>query len=134
MDDSKALGILRTIAPEFKAVSDDEAQQFLVLSAPLVSRKKFGELYDQAVALLAAHRMKLAGYGISVVGGSASSGGATPPALRLPVWVRGVQMPRSIRRTSTRASDSWYALTPMAWSSWNLRRLRVMPITSGGER
>ena len=77
MDDSKALGILRTIAPEFKAVSDDEAQQFLVLSAPLVSRKKFGELYDQAVALLAAHRMKLAGYGISVVGGSASSGGAT---------------------------------------------------------
>ena len=101
MDDSKALGILRTIAPEFKAVSDDEAQQFLVLSAPLVSRKKFGELYDQAVALLAAHRMKLAGYGISVVGGSASSGGP-PPALRLPVWVRGVQMPRSIRRTSTR--------------------------------
>lgn len=68
MDDSKALGILRTIAPEFKAVSNDEAQQFLVLSAPLVSRKKFGELYDQAVALLAAHRMKLAGYGISVVG------------------------------------------------------------------
>ena len=57
MDDSKALGILRTIAPEFKAVSDDEAQQFLVLSAPLVSRKKFGELYDQAVALLAAHRI-----------------------------------------------------------------------------
>lgn len=34
MDDSKALGILRTIAPEFKAVSNDEAQQFLVLSAP----------------------------------------------------------------------------------------------------
>lgn len=78
MDDSKALGILRTIAPEFKAVSDDEAQQFLVLSAPLVSRKKFGELYDQAVALLAAHRMKLAGYGISGRRvAPASSGGAT---------------------------------------------------------
>lgn len=102
MDDSKALGILRTIAPEFKAVSDDEAQQFLVLSAPLVSRKKFGELYDQAVALLAAHRMKLAGYGISGRRWLRPPVAGPPPALRLPVWVRGVQMPRQYGRTSTR--------------------------------
>ena len=38
MEYSKALCILRTIAPEFKADSDDEAQQFLVLTAHLVSR------------------------------------------------------------------------------------------------
>ena len=81
MEDSKALEILRTIAPEFKAVSDEEAQKFLDLCAPLVSKSRFGKLYDQALALLAAHRMKLAGYGISVIGGSSSEGGAR---LRLP--------------------------------------------------
>ena len=57
MDDSKALDILRTIAPEFKAVSDEEVQKFLVLCVPLVSKKRFGELYDQALALLAVHML-----------------------------------------------------------------------------
>ena len=133
MDDSKALGILRTIAPEFKAVSDDEAQQFLVLSAPLVSRKKFGELYDQAVALLAAHRMKLAGYGISVVGGSASSGGAAAGFMLASVGEGSANASFNTANINT-ASDSWYALTPYGLEFLNLRRLRVMPITSGGER
>lgn len=76
MDDSKALDILRTIAPEFKAVSDDEVQKFLDLCVPLVSKTRFGKLYDQAVALLAAHRMKLAGLGASVIGGSSDKAGA----------------------------------------------------------
>ena len=133
MDDSKALGILRTIAPEFKAVSDDEAQQFLALSAPLVSRKKFGELYDQAVALLAAHRMKLAGYGRSVVGGSASSGGATAGFTLASVGEGSANASFNTANINT-ASDSWYALTPYGLEFLNLRRLRVMPITSGGER
>ena len=36
MDGSKALDILRTIAPEFKAVSDEQVQKFLELCVPLV--------------------------------------------------------------------------------------------------
>ena len=63
MDGSKALDILRTIAPEFKAVSDEQVQKFLELCVPLVSKSRFGKLYDQALALLAAHRMKLSGLG-----------------------------------------------------------------------
>lgn len=77
MADSKALGILRLIAPEFQAVQDEKVLEFLALSEPLVSKCKFGKLYDQAIALLAAHRMKLAGHGVPLIGGSASAGGAT---------------------------------------------------------
>ena len=36
MDDSKALGILRTIAPEFKAVSDD-AVSYTHLTLPTIA-------------------------------------------------------------------------------------------------
>ena len=76
MDGSKALDILRTIAPEFKAVSDEQVQKFLELCVPLVSKSRFGKLFDQALALLAAHRMKLSGLGVSVIGGSSGEGGA----------------------------------------------------------
>ena len=133
MDDSKALGILRIIAPEFQAVSDEEAQKFIELCVPLVSKNKFGDLYDQAVALLAAHRMKLAGFGTAVVGGSASNGGATAGFTLASVGEGSANASFNTANINT-ASDSWYALTPYGLEFLNLRRLRIMPITSAGER
>lgn len=133
MDDSKALDILRTIAPEFKAVSDEEVQKFLVLCAPLVSKSRFGKLYDQALALLAAHRMKLAGYGISVIGGSSSEGGAAAGFQLASVAEASVNVSFNTANINT-GTDSWYALTPYGLEFLNLRRLLIMPITSAGER
>lgn len=57
------LTLLRTIAPEFEELEDTVLQTWLDLTQPLVSKSAFGEAYEQAVAYLAAHRMKMAGLG-----------------------------------------------------------------------
>jgi len=63
MKDSGALEALRALAPEFKEVGDGEAGLWIGFTAPLAGKRRFGKLWPQAVALLAAHRMKLAGVG-----------------------------------------------------------------------
>ena len=62
MGDSTALGIFRIIAPEFQAVKDEVVEKYLVITEPFVSKSKFGRVYEQALALLVAHRMKLPGW------------------------------------------------------------------------
>ena len=57
------LTLLRTIAPEFEELEDTVLQTWLDLTQPLVSKSAFGAAYEQAVAYLAAHRMKMAGVG-----------------------------------------------------------------------
>lgn len=57
------LTLLRTIAPEFEDLEDTTLQTWLDLTQPLVSKSAFGAAYEQAVAYLAAHRMKMAGLG-----------------------------------------------------------------------
>lgn len=133
MDGSKALDILRTIAPEFKAVSDEQVQKFLELCVPLVSKSRFGKLYDQALALLAAHRMKLSGLGVSVAGGSSGEGGAAAGFQLASVAEASVNVSFNTANINT-GTDSWYALTPYGLEFLNLRRLLIMPITSAGER
>ena len=59
------LTLLRTIAPEFEELEDTTLQTWLDLTQPLVSKSAFGAAYEQAVAYLAAHRMKMAGLGES---------------------------------------------------------------------
>lgn len=57
------LTLLRIIAPEFEELEDTVLQTWLDLTQPLVSKSAFGAAYEQAVAYLAAHRMKMAGLG-----------------------------------------------------------------------
>ena len=57
------LTLLRTIVPEFEELEDTVLQTWLDLTQPLVSKSAFGAAYEQAVAYLAAHRMKMAGLG-----------------------------------------------------------------------
>ena len=65
------LTLLRTIAPEFEELEDTTLQTWLDLTQPLVSKSAFDAAYEQAVAYLAAHRMKMAGLGESGAFGSA---------------------------------------------------------------
>jgi hypothetical protein len=63
MEYAPALGAFRMLAPEFADISEADVTAWFALCAPLVSAKRFGKLHPQALALLAAHRMKLAGAG-----------------------------------------------------------------------
>lgn len=51
-----AVRIFRLVATEFDVLNDETVEAWLNLTAPLISKKVFGKLYDQAIALLTAHR------------------------------------------------------------------------------
>ena len=122
-----ALEIFRMVATEFGDVKDEEVQKWLQPTAPMISQKRFGKLYDQAHALLTAHRMKMAGYGDS-------SYGTVGDTLRVGNFSEGET---SIGFTTSQATnllaDGELALTPYGLEYLSLRRLVIIPIRSAGE-
>ena len=127
------LAIFRLIAPEFEKVEDEKVNTMLGLCEPLVSKRRFGRVYNQALALLAAHRFKLVGEGVDVLGGAAGSGGATAGFGLASVTEGSTSVSFNNANINT-ADDSWYALTPYGLEFLNLRRIFIMSITSAGER
>lgn len=55
----KIAAIIRTVAPEFASLSDDDLRVWIELSEPYISERRFGSLYPQAMAYLTAHKMSL---------------------------------------------------------------------------
>ncbi len=55
----KALQIFRLVAPEFAELADSTILNWLELNRSLLSRERLGADYEQAWALLTAHRLKL---------------------------------------------------------------------------
>lgn len=61
--------IVRVISgEEFRGIPDSTIEQWDEIVSPLVSRKQFGKLYDQAKALLICHKLKMAGLGEDALG------------------------------------------------------------------
>ena len=58
-----AFEIIKKTMGEFADVPDDTVQTFISLAEPLISKKRFRKLYPQALAYLAAHKMKMSGLG-----------------------------------------------------------------------
>ena len=56
-----AIEIIRLIGEEFKGEKDEVLEQWIEVVRPMVSKKQFGKLYDQAIALLVCHKLKIAG-------------------------------------------------------------------------
>ena len=53
------LQAFRIIAKEYSSMADEDVEQYIEFVLPMVSEKRFGELYSRAVALLTAHTMKI---------------------------------------------------------------------------
>lgn len=124
-----AIAIFRLVAPEFDQVTDDTLGTWLSLCKPLISKRKFGALYDQALALLAAHRMKLSGKyepeETAAIQSIANSG-------RVASYTEG-QVSVSFNSSSTSgSSDATYELTSYGQQFIELRRSLVVPITIRG--
>lgn len=66
----EAFEIIRNTMNEFDKVPDDKVRIFISLVESLISRKKFGKMYEQALAYMAAHKMKLSGLGSTTIGGT----------------------------------------------------------------
>ena len=126
-DPPPALKVFRLLAAEFAAVPDETLVSWLELTAPLVSKKRFGKLYDQALALLTAHRLKMAGYGDSTYG-------TVGDTLRIGSYSEGeTSVSFTVNQGTNLLVDAELALTQYGLEFLTLRRLVVIPIRSAGE-
>ena len=119
------LQTFRTLASEFSDLNDDTIQIWFDLTSPLISKKVFGQLYDQALVLLTAHRLKMAGYGNTTYG-------TVGETLRISSYSEGGA---SIGFTPSQSnfSSANLELTTYGKQYAELRRLVVIPIRSAGE-
>ena len=132
---SSALNVFRLVASEFDGVDDETVCLWFDLTAPLVSRKLFGKLYDQAVALLAAHRMKLSGKyeDVSGEGGEGMQIGSIADTLRVSSYSEGSTSVSFNNSVSTLEKDADLALTIYGTQYLSLRRQVIIPIRCSGE-
>lgn len=123
-----ALRIFRLVATEFDSLNDETIESWLELTAPLISKRVFGKLYEQALALLTAHRLKMAGYGDNELGTVGDS-------LRVGSYSEGeTSVSFTVNQATNLLVDADLVLTPYGMQYLALRRLVVIPIRSAGER
>ena len=130
------LCLFRAMAPEFYNVSDAQVECWLGLTEPLISKKRFGKLYQQALVLLTAHRMKLSGYGAG--GGVDEDGNFTANSidegLRVGSYSEGgISISYATSGQGAMVTDGELALTIYGLQYLELRRLVIIPIISAGE-
>jgi len=68
LKDMSAKDIMDQLMQEFRSVDGSLKELYIELARPMASKKKFKGQYEYAVALLAAHKMKLNGLGDGVAG------------------------------------------------------------------
>lgn len=122
-----AIEIIRVTMNEFSEVPDDTVNVYVSLAEPLISKKRFGKMYQQALAYLAAHKMKLSGLGISngicsigdTIGLSSVSEGETSVSF-------------SNNQAGNTATDSEFGLTVYGMQYIQLRKRCIVTIVSAG--
>ena len=122
-----ALETFRTIAPEFKEMKDDEIAKWIKLAEPFVSKKKFGKLYEQAVAYLAAHKLKMGGFGDT-------SNGTVGDSLRFSSVSEGGSSVSFATPTSLMDNDAEYTLTTYGVAFLNIRRSKIVSIVTSARK
>ena len=124
-----ALEIIRIIATEFSEVEDETICKWIELSKPYVSKHVFGKDYEQALAYLVCHKMKMAGMGDN-------SGGSVADTIRVTSYSEGST---SIGYnnggiSSNSPAEAEYYLTSYGIQYISFRRIHVVPILiSGGD-
>ena len=120
--------IFRLVATEFSSMKDETVSQWLELTSPHISKRVFGKLYDQALALLTAHRLKMAGYGDN-------SYGTVGDTLRIGSYSEGeTSIGFTVNQATNLLVDAELTLTPYGLEYLSIRRLVVIPVRSAGER
>ena len=122
-----AFEIIRKTMGEFADVPDDTVQTFISLAEPLISKKRIRKLYPQALAYLAAHKMKMSGLGKTIgigtvgdtIGLSSVSEGETSVSF-------------SNNQAGNTATDSEFGLTVYGMQYLNLRKHCIVTIVSAG--
>lgn len=122
-----ALQIFRLVASEFDSLPDGIVESWLEMTKPMISKKRFGKLYEQSLALLCAHRLKMSGYGDTALG-------TVGDALRVGSYSEGeTSVSFTVNQSTNLLADAELALTSYGLEYLSLRRLVIIPIRSAGE-
>lgn len=127
----EAIEIIRVIGKEFASVSDGELGVWIELCKPLVSKKQFGKLYDQALAYLVCHKMKVAGGGENPLGEEFNNIAAIGFSIGS-VSEGGSSISFGASQGSNLANDAELTLTGYGLQFLTLRRLCIIPIHVSG--
>ena len=123
--------IIKIVGEEFKDVDDQLIDQWIEIFAPMVSKKQFGKLYEQALAFLICHKMKIAGLGETTLGGdlSAAANGFSVAS----VSDGGSSISFANIGAGNLASDAEFGMTSYGTQYLQLRKMCVIPIHVSGE-
>ena len=122
------LEIFRLVASEFSDVNDADVLKWIDLTKPLISERRFGETYEQALALLTAHKMKMAGLGDTSVG-------KIDDMMRVSSYSEGsVSISYGTGGSGgANIADEEYRLTAYGRQYLTIRCAKIIPILSAGE-
>lgn len=129
----KAMEYIRLAGIEFRNVSDDVVGQWLEFAKPMVSRKQFGLLYDQGLALLVCHFMKMHGFGENPLGDTANNTAALGYGISS-VSEGGSSISFGISASGNMQDNADLAQTVYGTEYMNLRRKVIVPVHISGER
>ena len=124
------LETIRLVGSEFKTVADSELEQWIELVSPMVGKKQFGKLYEQALAYLVCHKLKMNGKGEDPLGGLGSIGIGFAVGS---VSEGGSSISFSANQSSNIATDAELGLTAYGVQYLSLRRMVIVPIRCSGE-
>lgn len=125
-----AIEIIRVIGSEFKDVEEDVIEQWIEIFRPMVSKKQFGKLYEQALALLICHKMKMAGMGENTLGDlSAAANGFSVAS----VSDGGSSISFANVGAGNLTTNAEFAMTPYGTQYLQLVKVCVVPIHISGE-
>ena len=126
----KAIQIIRLIGKEFDGVTDTVLKKWIEIVGPMVSKKQFGKLYEQALAYLVCHKLKMAGHGDNPLGelGTIGTGFAVGS-----VSEGGSSISFGANQASNLAADAELGLTGYGVQYLQIRRSVIIPIHCGGE-
>ncbi len=126
-----AIEIIRLIGTEFAPVKEADLEKWIEVVRPMVSRKQFGNLYEQGIAYLVCHKLKMAGHGENPLGdiGTIGTGFAVGS-----VSEGGSSISFGANQASNLAADAELGLTVYGVQYLQLRRSVIVPIHVSGER
>lgn len=122
-----AIETFRLIAEEFHDIADEKIMQYMELYSSQISKRRFGSTYEQALAYLTAHKLKMLGYGNVENGTIADS-------LRVGSYSEGeTSISYTTNQQTNLTVDAEYALTIYGLEFLTLKRNAIIPIISSGE-
>jgi len=122
--------MVRMLSEEFRTAAEEDIVAWVEFCKPMVSKKQFGSLYNQALALLVCHKMKMAGLGDNPLGELGKIGNSYAASS---VSDGGSSISFASSGVGNTQVDAEYSLTVYGTQFLQLRKLAVIPIhVSGG--